>query len=579
VTTAFASAAEEERVGAGFVDVPPLDARSPARLLAGLVRDHRGPIALSVVYGIACMLALTFVPAVVGKAIDTGIIARDRQALLLWCGVVMGLGVVQAAAGILRDRCATIAMRRAAYQVMRALTWQASRLGATLGERMPVGEVINAGTADPVAIGYMTMIVGTTASGLTAIVVVAVLMLDASWQLGATVLVGVPLTVGGVALLLRPLHARQRRLRERQGELTGRAVDIAAGIRVVRGVGGEPQLARRYREESQQVRHAGVRVARVDGLLAAVNVLLPGLLVTFVVWLGGHAVADGSLSGGQLVAFYGYAAFMVIPLTRLTGSTSIAMQAYVAARHVAAVMSIEPRQVEEAQVDAVWRDGGLLADRASGLQATPGQLTAVACTAPADALALADRLGGYAPGDVTLDGIRLAALPSEELRRGVLVARNDARLLSGPLRVELDPGDGDDGLRLEAAIHAASARDVVEALEEGLDGVLARPEHELSGGERQRLRLARALMADHDVLVLVEPTSAMDAHTEARIAERLAAARAGRTTVVFATSPILLGRADRVAYVDDGRVVAAGTHATLLAHDGYRRLVAREDPR
>jgi ABC-type multidrug transport system fused ATPase/permease subunit len=136
-------------------------------------------------------------------------------------------------------------------------------------------------------------------------------------------------------------------------------------------------------------------------------------------------------------------------------------------------------------------------------------------------------------------------------------------------------GIGDAALR--AAVHAASADDVVDALPDGFDTEIGAHGWTLSGGERQRVRLARALLAEPDVLILLDPTSAVDAHTEARIADRLRRARAGRTTVVFATSPLLLGRTDQVAHLSEGRIVATGTHADLLAGDpGYHALVSRD---
>jgi ABC-type multidrug transport system fused ATPase/permease subunit len=179
---------------------------------------------------------------------------------------------------------------------------------------------------------------------------------------------------------------------------------------------------------------------------------------------------------------------------------------------------------------------------------------------------------------VTLGGVPLRVLALPALRERILVADNDARLFSGPLRAELDPsgGAGDDAIR--AALQAASATDVVDALPDGLDTVVAERGREFSGGQQQRLRLARALLADPAILVLVEPTSAVDAHTEARIAARLGAARRGRTTLVSTTSPLMLDRADHVIYVEDGRVVAAGTHRKLLVREPrYRVTVTREE--
>jgi ABC-type multidrug transport system fused ATPase/permease subunit len=159
----------------------------------------------------------------------------------------------------------------------------------------------------------------------------------------------------------------------------------------------------------------------------------------------------------------------------------------------------------------------------------------------------------------------------------VLVGEAEPRLFSGTLRDEVDPDGTRDDASVLAAIETADAVEVLQALPGGLDGHVEERGRSLSGGQRQRLALARAVLAEPEVLVLVEPTSSVDAHTESRIAQRLRDARAGRTTLVTTSSPLLLDRADHVAFLDGGRVVAEGTHHELLRrHAGYRATVTRE---
>jgi ABC-type multidrug transport system fused ATPase/permease subunit len=157
-----------------------------------------------------------------------------------------------------------------------------------------------------------------------------------------------------------------------------------------------------------------------------------------------------------------------------------------------------------------------------------------------------------------------------------VVSEADPVLFSGRLREVLDPwGTGADG-DVEEAVTVASADDVVDALPERLDEVIDERGRSFSGGQRQRLALTRALLADPEILVLVEPTSAVDAHTEARIAQRLREARSGRTTVVVTASPLVLDRADHVVLVEDGRVTATGGHRELLrGNERYREIVTR----
>jgi ABC-type multidrug transport system fused ATPase/permease subunit len=547
---------------------------SAAGFLWWLVGRFRVQVVWGVLLGVLSLLAQALVPGAIGLAVDRGIAGRDQGQLLLWGGAVLGLGLVVNTAAILRDRCSLMGQLGATYLGTELITRQSARLGAALPRRVSTGEVVNVGIGDLGALGRLLEVTSRGSGAAVSSAVVALIMLVTAPGLGLLVLAGVPLMAWAVALLIRPLHRRQERLRGQQGALAELAVDIAGGLRVLRGIGGERLFLDRYRADSQRVRGAGVRLARIEALLDGAKVLLPGVLVAVVVWLGATDVLHGRLTMGQLIAFYGYAVFLAPQLRRLTEAVDKLTRARVAADRVVRLLALEPELDAVAADSAAVPADAALADPDSGLTVAPARLTAAACAGPADADALADRLGRYADSAAGLGGVRLDRLPLDEVRRRILLVRNDARLFSGPLRRELDPrGRGDAALT--AALAAASAADVVEALPGGLDGDVLDGGREFSGGQQQRLRLARALLADPEVLVLVEPTSAVDAHTEARIAERLSAARAGRTTVVLATSPVLLARADRVALVVDGKVVAEGTHRELLADPGYRAVVTR----
>ncbi len=547
------------------------DHRSATRFLLWTARQVWRPLTAAVLLAIVWMVAQALVPAVVGRAIDAGITARDPHALLTWGLVLLGLGVVQAAAGIGRHRFAVFNWLSSAYRTVQLAVGQANRLGATLSRRMSAGEVVSIGTADIEHIGSAIDITARGAGAVVAVVTVAVILLSTSAPLGLVVVVGVPVLVAVVGLLIRPLHRRQQTYRDQQGRLTGRAGDIVGGLRVLRGVGGEPVVAGRYRAESQALRAAGVRVARIDSLLQAAQILLPGTFVVLVTWLGARFALAGEITVGQLVSFYGYATFLLTPLRTLTEMIDKYTRGHVAARRVVRLLAVSGDLAEPAVPARLPRVTGDLVDEESGVVVAPGTITAIAASAPEDAIVIADRLGRYVDGDVTLSGVPLRELALATVRERILVADNDARLFRGRLHPELDPRGGPPE-RVAAALDAASALDIVDALPDGLDTVVAERGREFSGGQQQRLRLARALLADPEILVLVEPTSAVDAHTEARIAARLGAVRRGRTTVVCSTSPLVLDHADRVAYVEDGKVVAEGTHRELL--DGEPRYAA-----
>ncbi|HEX6470747.1 MAG TPA: ABC transporter ATP-binding protein [Streptosporangiaceae bacterium] len=553
------------------------DHRSPPRYLLWVARLLLPSLSAGMGCGIVWMVTQALMPAVIGRAIDSGISGADAGALTAWSGTLLALGVVQAAAGVVRHRYAVFNWLAGAYLTIQVVTRQATRLGATLPRRLATGEVVSVGIADIAHVGNALEVMARAAGAVVSIAAIGVVLLLSSPPLGLIVLLGVPVMAAAVAPLLRPLHRAQQRQRELVGELTTRSGDIVAGLRVLRGVGGERVFADRYRAESQAVRRAGVRVARADAVLEGAQVLLPGLLVALVTWLGARFALSGTISVGQLVAFYGYGFFLIQPVRTLTEAADKVTKALVSAGRINRVLAMRPDLPDEGTAAAPGpADRADLVDIASGLVVRPGRLVAVAAADPADAQAIADRLGRFAAGDVAWGTVRLDAVPLATVRRRIVVATNDDRLFSGRLGDELASGGGSpDGVR--AALHTACAEDLVADV--GLDSFLAGGGRELSGGQRQRLRLARALATDADVLILVEPTSAVDAHTEARIAGRLAEARAGRTTIVCTTSPLVLDRADHVAYVEAGEVVAEGTHRDLLsAEPRYAASVTRDEP-
>ena len=578
--------------------LPPADPgvpehRSAARYLWWLARGIWQPMTAAVALAVVWMVCQALVPAVIGRAIDAGVTDRDSGQLLLWSLVLLGLGLLQGAAGIGRHRFAVFNWLSAAFRTIQLAVRHANRLGSALPRRLDAGEVVAIGTADISHVGGALDITARGSGALVAIVAVAVILLVTSVPLGLVVVLGVPLLMAVVGLLIRPLHHRQQAYRDRQGTLTGRAQDLVGGLRVLRGVGGEAVIAGRYRAESQTLRTAGVRVARVESLLEAAQVLLPGAFLVLVTWLGARFALTGRITVGQLVSFYAYAAFLVAPLRTLTEALDKVTRGHVAARRVIGMLGTRSDLPEPAEPVGAPASGPLV-DQASGVVVRPGVLTAIAAAAPADAVAIADRLGRYTDPDdsaaVTLAGVPLSAMPLAAVRERILVADNDARLFAGRLRTELDPAaepadrvrprrpDRNDTARIGAALDVAAAHDIVEALPGRLDGEVAERGRTFSGGQQQRLRLARALIADPEILILVEPTSAVDAHTEARIAARLGAARAGRTTVVCSTSPLVLDRADHVLYVEDGAVVAEGAHRDLLDDvPGYAHTVVREE--
>jgi ABC-type multidrug transport system fused ATPase/permease subunit len=539
-------------------------------------------------FGVVWMSSQAVMPAVIGRAIDVGVTTRDERALLTYGGVIVAIGLVQAISGIMRHRFAVTNFLTAAYRVVQLTGRQAVRLGGSLTHKVSTGEVVAIGTNDLSHIGGVMDVTARFSGALVSFVLVAVILLQTSTPLGLLVLIGVPLLMGLIAPLLRPLNTRAARHRHLMGELSNTATDIVGGLRVLRGIGGEQVFGDRYRRESQATRRAGVRVARLQSVLDALQVFLPGVFVVVVVWAGARTAVTGSLSPGELVAFYGYAAFLVLPLRTATEFANKYIRASVAAGRVCRVLALDPDHHEPAHPLPSPPPDSELVDLRSGLRIAPGRLTAIVADTPAETLRLADRLGHHVAGangldpdmddGVRLGGTPLSALPYAEVRSRIVVSDTGSRLFAGPLGRGLTCGR--EAADLTRSLECASAGDILDALPAGLDTPVAERGRTFSGGQRQRLVLARVLAADPEILVLVEPTSAVDAHTEARIAGNLADLRRGRTTVVVTSSPLVLDVADDVAFLRGGRVVATGTHAELMATTpDYRAVVTREqDP-
>jgi ABC-type multidrug transport system fused ATPase/permease subunit len=554
-------------------------AGSAAGYLGWLVRGHAGPLAAAAVFSSGRFGCQALQPAVLGRGVDALVGAAPAE-LLRWTGVLLALGLVQAGCGTIGHRSAAVSWLGPAYRTAQVVTRQVSRLGGSLAGRVPAGEVVAVGTSDIDQLGAGVEALGRGTGAAVAAGTVAAVMLLTSVPLGLVVVVGVPLLMLGLAPLLRRLHRRQAEHRRLVGALTGRANDVVAGLRVLRGIGGEASFAQRYRTESGRVREAGVAAARVQSGLAAAQSLLPGLFVLAVAWLGARFALAGAITPGELVAFYGYAVFLRMPLRQLTDVGHRLTEAHVAAGRVVAILRLRPEITEPGCPVAAPAAGCELVDAGAGLRVAPGLATGLAATSPEQAVAVAHRLARQTTGDVTWGGIGLWELPGAEVRRRILLADGGGRWFAGRLRDELDvsaerrgPAPDPD---LAAALHVAAATDVVDALAGGLDAGLTDRGRELSGGQRQRLVLARAVLADPEVLILVEPTSAVDAATEAVIARRLVAARSGRTTVVVTTSPLLLDRMDTVAYLSGEVVAATGPHRELLDREpGYAATVLR----
>ncbi|MFJ4214968.1 ABC transporter transmembrane domain-containing protein, partial [Streptomyces hydrogenans] len=564
------------------------DVRSGTRFLIWLGRRQLGGQVRSLLWGLVLQLSIAGLPVGVGLAVQA-VIDHDGGRLALGCGVLVALGVGIAVGDTMLHRTAVTNWITAAARVQQLLARRTAELGALLTRRVAAGEVVAVSTGDVEKIGWFVEAFSRFAAAVLTLLAVCVGIAVYEPALGIVVAVGVP----ALALAALPLLPRATRRADEQREKAGKATELAsdtvAGLRVLRGIGGEELFLGRYRTASQEVRRAAVRSARMWALIAAVQVLLPGLLLIAVVAYGARLALDGTISVGALVTVYGAVALTHHPLRNVEEIAMAYAFSRPSAKRAARVLALS-RVTEPAGGDREARAAGDLYDPLTGLIAPAGLLTAVVCGDPDAAGRLAERLGGHPaePGDdhvsVRLGGVPLDELSLDAARTAVLVQDKEPVLLSGTLRELLDvPASG--AVRPEDALAAAQCDDVLDALAQAsvdTDGDPMRTRitergRSLSGGQRQRLALARSLVTDPEVLVLDEPTSAVDSHTESRVAAGVRKLRAGATTVVLASSPLVLDLADRVVLVHEGRAVAHGTHRELLAEEPrYRAVVTRE---
>ena len=595
-------------------------------LLRWLLRRAAVPVTLATLAACTSNIIQAIAPAFLGQALDAGIENGLNGRVWGIGALLLVLFVVYAIGDTMLSYFGVTAWMRTAFDVDRLVGRQISATGKDLSRQVSTGEVATIIASDADYLGklieHLPALLGAAASFL----VVAVLMLRTSVSLGLIVILGMPLVAAIVTLVIRPLQKRQAVQREAQSAVTTITTDTVAGLRILRGIGGEDVFARRYRDASQELRRRGVEVASSQATLMTLQVLLPGLFAAIVVWVAARMAVAGSLTPGGLITFYGYTAYLSWPLWVFTSSVQDYTRAVVGARRLSRLLEVAPAAgslVERLNLDpaAAHPVSGDLVDTGSGLRLEEGRMTALVCPDPQVSADLATRLGRFtdAGPTVTLAGRPLTTMPLEQVRASVVVSGATAQLFTGTLREALDVRGGPDpqpaGLedlvraeterttgadvdqqvrpqereapgddRLIEAIGIADAGDVLTSLSEGLAGMITEKGRSLSGGQRQRVALARALLTEAPTLVLIEPTSALDSHTEARVATQVHRARAGRTTVVVTASPLVLEACDEVVLLDSsGTELLRSTHRELMAmaRDGhaqaadYRAVVSR----
>jgi ATP-binding cassette subfamily B protein len=570
---------------------------SALRRLVPFARPYRGLITLTFGAALLATLAQLTVPLVTEAIVDGPLARGDRDGL--WPLIVLALvfGIAEAFLFFLRRW----SMGRSSLQLERdlrqALYQRLQRLPVAFHDRWASGQLLSRATSDMSTIrrfvGFGAVFL---AVNLITCAVVLVLLLVTYWPLGlAVLLTTIPLTLIGLRWEKR-YNVQSRRVQDEQGELTTDVEEAVQGIRVVKSLGRSGLVFGRYDTKARRLRELQLDKVRTLALLWCLFELHPQLTLAVILVGGSIAVSTGALTVGGLVGFVALFTVLLWPILSLGFLLAQAQETASACDRIGelldAPITVTDRPGAREQAigtparlrfeGAGFRYPGAGAAVLDGidLDLAPGETVAlVGATGSGKTTltALVGRLYDVTAGRITLDGVDVRDLPLAQLRSVVATAFEDATLFSMSVRenVTLGRPDATDA-DVEEALRVAQAGFVHE-LPWGLDTRIGEQGMSLSGGQRQRLALARAVLGRPSVLVLDDPLSALDVHTEALVERALREVLAETTALVVAHRPSTVLLADRVALLQGGRIAAVGPHRELLAEvPAYRDLLAQD---
>jgi ATP-binding cassette subfamily B protein len=538
------------------------------------------------------------IPLLTKAVIDGAIAHGDKRLLIPLALAAIGLGVAVALLNMIRRWIQSTAVAQIEKSIRDDLYAHLQGLQASFHDQWQSGQLLSRATTDLSSIrrfaGFGLIFLVTNV--MTFVAVVA-LLISLNWWLG--------LITGAVFTPVLPVCMRfekryrvlSRRVQDQQGDLATLIEEAATGIRVLKALGRGQQSAARHDAQATEVYQTQVAKADLLGSFWALLDLIPNGVIGIIIVLGAFAVSKHTLTIGGLVAFITLALELVWPVEALGYIIASGQEAATAAQRVLEIFDTQPEITDEDQEDAersVVRAaeprqappertrGHLRFDHVAFsypgaaepvlrdvvLDLPPGQtvvLTGATGAGKSTLLQLVPRLADASSGSVRLDGTDVRDLPLEQLRMAVGCAFEDATLFSASVRENVMFGaPGADDAAVEAALTAAQARFAFD-LPWGLDTRIGEQGMALSGGQRQRIALARAILAGPDVLILDDPLSALDVHTEERVTRALHEILAGSTALVVAHRPSTVALADRVALLSGGVIAASGSHRELLA--------------
>ncbi|MDH3705792.1 MAG: ABC transporter ATP-binding protein/permease [Acidimicrobiia bacterium] len=582
--------------------MPADDSTSPGgrrgwRLLWETIKEERAGIIAGMLASLGWTAGRVAVPLFVQFAVDRGI--RGGGPLLGWALLITLAGLVSAVFLGIRRYVAFRNARVIEARLRDRIFAHIQRLHFAFHDSVATGELMSRGNTDLQHFQNVITLVPLTTGNLMIVVAVTIIMLVLQPTLAVLALIALPLVnVLGKRFASR-LHPAVLGIQQESAQLASVVEETVAGVRVVKGFGSERVQAAKLAHEADDVYRESMRAARTRATYLPGMELLPNVALIVVLGYGGHLVLDGQMTVGELVSFNIYVLMLVQPLRMLGMVVANGQRAAAAGQRIDEVLATEPQiadpvdpvtlpdtvpagRVEFRGVDFAYHPGtgaGVL--EGLDLVIEPGESVALVGPTGSGKSTIGRLLPRFYEADggsIWLDGIDVRRVRRQELRRAVGVVFEETFLFSASVRDNIAFADPDASFEsVVRAARLAGAHEFVDELPDGYDTELGERGFSLSGGQRQRLAIARAILADPRVLILDDATSAVDPTKEHEIRDALGEVMSNRTTIVIAHRPATIALADRVVLLDEGRIVAEGTHHELLdTSDRYRSVLAAD---
>jgi len=565
-------------------------------LLRSVLAEQKKGLLAGVAVGILWSTAKVAVPKLTSLAVDRAILGHGS--LLLWAVLIGSMAVIAGVFTAWRRWFAFRESRLTEVQLREQLFAHTMRLHVKYHDHTSTGQLMSRASSDLLQIQGFVVMIPITASNFAMVLAIVVILIVQQPMLALVALAPLPFLNVLATNFSRRIHPAVMAVQQEQAQLATVVEESVSGVRVIKGFGAHEVTAKRLRKEADDIRTESLEAARIRSAFLPALDLLPNIGLLAVVAVGGHRVLAGHMSRGQMLEFMQYIGLLIAPMRSLGMTVAFGQRAAAALVRVNEVLTTvpvitdpsSPRTLPSHAEDPARALGAVHFDHLHfGYTEDAPVLTDLDLTiAPGDSVAIVGATGSgkstiarllvrfydAEQGSISLDGVDVRDLALHDLRREVAIVFEDTFLFHDSVAANIAFAKPDaPKADIEAAARLAGAHDFILELPEGYDTLLGERGYSLSGGQRQRIALARAIVADPRVLVLDDATSAVDPSKEHEIREAMRTVMEGRTTIVIAHRPGTIRLADTVVLLDEGRVVATGTHDGLLASSERYRVV------